>query len=609
MNKFYYRNLLLGLLLMLSVGVQAQTDEVLDVIVHNAWTTPCAGAGEASAVFVQISNPDESQAIALLTASSPDAMHIQLQTTDENCVGDEVEQLVIPDGETLDLYASGYALVADLQPEREPDEPFMLVLTLAAVDDNSNTLGASYVQVVGVPVLESPPDSPTIRVDTAWARPTAVDDHSEHEMDDVEDNDTTPAFPAAVYLNLRNVGNAPDQLVAVTSPVAEFAEVHQTRIEDDVMRMGAVDAVDLPTDTVVALEPGGYHIMLMQLTEELFEGDVFPLTLQFASGAEQTIAVPVYDPIFNNLGDAEAMEHQHNDQMPITLHFAAMVSDATAGCSTSYSNIGTDAAEIQFSDFRLYVSDIHLKTATGELVPLRLEQDGVWQVEDVALLDFEDGSEQCGEIGNPALNGEIHGTAQADEYVGVSFDLGVPFALNHQDVTTAPSPLNIAAMFWNWQGGYKFLRVDMMTDAEDEITWNIHLGSTGCDSLAGVIAPEDECSRPNRVTITFDEFDAERDVIIADLGALLAGVPLYENAPMPPGCQSGMDDPDCPALFAGLGLSLEDGVCTDTACSTQSFFRVGNLNAVELVERSEEGMRMDHEHEEETDEHDHGSDS
>ena len=609
MNKFYYRKLLLSLLVMLSVGVQAQTDEVIDVSVHNAWTTPCGGAGEASAIFVQISNHDESQAIALFTASSPDAMHIQLQTTDENCVGDEVEQLVIPAGETLDLYASGYALVADLQPEREPDEPFTLVLTFAAVDDDSNTLGESFIQVVGVPVLESPPDSPTIRVDTAWARPTAVDDHSEHEMDDVEDNDTTPAFPAAVYLNLRNVGNAPDQLVAVTSPVAEFAEVHQTRIEDDVMRMGAVDAVDLPTDTMVALEPGGYHIMLMQLTEELFEGDAFPLTLQFASGAEQTIAVPVYDPLFNNLGDAEAMEHQHNDQMPVTLQFAAMVGDAIARCGESYSNIGADAAEIQFSDFRLYVSNIHLTTANRELVPLHLEQDGVWQVEDVALLDFEDGSGPCGEIGNPALNGEIRGMAPADEYVGVSFDLGVPFSLNHQDVTAAPSPLNIAAMFWNWQGGYKFLRIDMMTDAEDDNAWNIHLGSTGCDSLSGVIAPEDECSRPNRVTITFDEFYAERNVIVADLGALLAGVPLYENAPMPPGCQSGIDDPDCTAVFAGLGLSLEDGVCTDDECLAQSFFRVGKRDDIELVGRSEDGMRMDHEHEAETDEHEHGSDS
>ena len=282
----------------------------------------------------------------------------------------------------------------------------------------------------------------------------------------------------------------------------------------------------------------------------------------------------------------------HNGVDHITLHFTATVGDEMAMCGMSYAGIGADEAEISFSDFRFYVSNIHLLTADGESVPLELIQDEMWQFDDVALLDFEDGSATCSEIGNAALNGEIVGDAPEGEYVGITFDLGVPFALNHQDVTAAQSPLNVTAMFWSWQGGYKFVRVDILTDAAENNGYNVHLGSTGCDSVAGAIPPSEECTRPNITTITFDEFDFANDVIVFDLAALLQGVPLYDNTPMPPGCMSGTDDPDCPALFPNFGLSLEDGVCTDDTCSAQTLFRVSDMESVTLVGRSDMSGEM-----------------
>src|SRR5690606_39726454 len=66
------------------------------------------------------------------------------------------------------------------------------------------------------------------------------------------------------------------------------------------------------------------------------------------------------------------------------------------------------------------------------------------------------------------------------------------FALNHLDASTAPSPLNFTAMFWSWQSGYKFLRVDTADD-----TFRVHLGSTGCSS-PGPSRPPTSCSAPNR---------------------------------------------------------------------------------------------------------------
>lgn len=295
---------------------------------------------------------------------------------------------------------------------------------------------------------------------------------------------------------------------------------------------------------------------------------------------------------------ADAQESQ-----AITLNFAATVGDFAAHCGETYTGVGADNAAVQFNDFRFYISNIQLLTSDGEPVPLALDQDGMWQAEGVALLDFEDGTASCSEAGNAALNGKITGTAPTGDYTGVIFDLGVPFELNHNDVTLAPSPLNVAAMWWNWQFGYKFVRIDLTTDAtEVEKGWFIHLGSTACDSPAGAISPLEQCANPNLATISLSDFDFEQDVIVADLGSLLTDVALYDNTPMPPGCMSGTDDPDCNTLFPNFGLSLPDGICPEDDCSAQTFFRIANVTEVSLVGRtdmsaemmSEGAMDMDH---------------
>src|SRR5690606_33699956 len=123
------------------------------------------------------------------------------------------------------------------------------------------------------------------------------------------------------------------------------------------------------------------------------------------------------------------------------------------------------------------VSAIELLDGQGNGTPLTLEQDGLWQYEDVALLDFEDGTGLCLDAGTAELNDTVIGSVPAGDYVGVRFLLGVPFELNHQDVGMAPSPLNVPSMFWTWQGGYKFARVDLRNDNPDGDSWFWHQGS------------------------------------------------------------------------------------------------------------------------------------
>ncbi len=255
----------------------------------------------------------------------------------------------------------------------------------------------------------------------------------------------------------------------------------------------------------------------------------------------------------------------------VTLHFAAMVGSRPATCGLVYRGIGADGATISITDFRFFVSNIRLINAAGEEVPVELAQDGQWQYANVALLDFEDATSGCSEAGTPEMHDKVTGSVPEGAYTGVVFDLGVPFELNHLDTSAAPAPLNVPAMWWNWQFGYKFVRIDLLTPDGQTPAWFIHLGSTGCQAADSSTPPEAPCSNPNITTVRMDGFNPLENFIVADLAALVAGVNLNESTPQPPGCMSGLEDPDCGGLFTGFGLELATGLMV--ADGTQNFFR------------------------------------
>ena len=81
-------------------------------------------------------------------------------------------------------------------------------------------------------------------------------------------------------------------LVGVASPVAGVAEVHEMKMDGDVMRMRALpNGLALPAGKTVALTPGGYHVMLMDLKATLPKDSTIPLTLTFkdAKGVESRV--------------------------------------------------------------------------------------------------------------------------------------------------------------------------------------------------------------------------------------------------------------------------------------------------------------------------------
>ncbi|AUX41265.1 hypothetical protein SOCE26_026750 [Sorangium cellulosum] len=251
---------------------------------------------------------------------------------------------------------------------------------------------------------------------------------------------------------------------------------------------------------------------------------------------------------------------------PVALRFEGRIGANVFSCDGSHV-LGTASTEVGISDFRLYIHDIRLHRAGGDDVPVTLEQDGLWQFQDLVLLDFEDKTGSCAN-GTEPTNGEVHGTVPQGSYDGLSFKLGVPFELNHADAAAAPSPLNLSGLFWSWEAGYKFARIDTVP-AEGSGPFFLHLGSTGCvaDAGGGVSA----CDRPNVAEVVLTGFDPLTTPVLVDFAAIVAGSDLSADAGGAPGCMSGTEDPECAAIFERLGIDIADGTLHP---ETQELFRV-----------------------------------
>ena len=252
---------------------------------------------------------------------------------------------------------------------------------------------------------------------------------------------------------------------------------------------------------------------------------------------------------------------------PVTIRFQATVGDKKLACGQDYENIGVTRSRITPHDFRFYVHSIRLIDDKGSEVPVELAQDGKWQLDDVVLLDFENATGGC-HNGTPEMNDRVSGTAPDGKYTGLRFTVGVPFNKNHTDLTAQPPPLNLTAMAWAWNIGRKFMRLDFASTGLPR-GFAIHLGSTGCTPNQTRATVPTSCSAPNRPEIELAGFDSSRDVVIADLAALLKDSNVDVNqADTAEGCMSSPEDQDCAPLFANLGLPFGG-----KPAGKQTFFR------------------------------------
>lgn len=134
---------------------------------------------------------------------------------------------------------------------------------------------------------EAKPDAAaTVQVSDAVCRPTPVGRQA-----------------TGCYLTLTAL--ADDRLVSLSSPVAGRIEIHESRMESNMMIMRELKGgMALPAGEVVELKPGGNHIMLLAVAEPLRAGDTVALTLTFASAPPVEVTARVGQPVLIDSGDA-----------------------------------------------------------------------------------------------------------------------------------------------------------------------------------------------------------------------------------------------------------------------------------------------------------------
>jgi copper(I)-binding protein len=125
-------------------------------------------------------------------------------------------------------------------------------------------------------LAETAPQGHAIQVKQAWARASVG-----------------ASKMGVVYLTIENRGSGPDSLVGVKTPAAAAASIHQTVIEGDITRMRPVSSLPLDPGKEVTLEPGGLHIMLMDLGSALELGQSFSITLLFEKSPDLVLEIPI----------------------------------------------------------------------------------------------------------------------------------------------------------------------------------------------------------------------------------------------------------------------------------------------------------------------------
>ena len=101
------------------------------------------------------------------------------------------------------------------------------------------------------------------------------------------------ARAGAAYFTIANMGEKPDRLVAAASPVARPAQFHTHSMEDGIMKMRHVMAVEVAPGEPTVFKPGGLHVMLMGLKAPLRKGESFPLSLTFERAGKIELRVMI----------------------------------------------------------------------------------------------------------------------------------------------------------------------------------------------------------------------------------------------------------------------------------------------------------------------------
>lgn len=196
-----------------------------------------------------------------------------------------------------------------------------------------------------------------------------------------------------------------------------------------------------------------------------------------------------------------------------------------------------DNDQWKLSQFYFYISQVSLQDTQGNWQSHSLKNTPL-QSRNVALL-----GQSCRDTQKGNWQLLFEEPLVLSDFKKIKFSLGIPFELNHLNPLTQESPLNDSTMFWVWQTGHKFIRLEMDSERDD---WVFHLGSTGCKSPSVMRSPSKACLYPN--LYSFEVEISETHPLIFDLSILTQGFSLSSKA----SCQSEHENTYCQSIFNNL---------------------------------------------------------
>ncbi len=149
-------------------------------------------------------------------------------------------------------------------------------------------IAAVLAAVAALPAQAEDVTAGTLKISAPWARATPKG-----------------ASIGGGYLKITNTGTAPDRLIGGSTDVASRFEVHEMSMDNGVMKMRPVTGgLEIKPGQTVELKPGGYHVMLMGLKQQLEKGQHFKATLEFAKAGKVDVDFTVEGVGAQNPGSA-----------------------------------------------------------------------------------------------------------------------------------------------------------------------------------------------------------------------------------------------------------------------------------------------------------------
>ena len=349
-------------------------------------------------------------------------------------------------------------------PAEEVTEEVTEIVTEEADAEATEEADAEATEEADAEATEEADAEATEEADAEATEEADAEATEEAEASQIE-IDTTESFVraafagnSAAYMSITNNGDEDVTLVGGSTDAAESVEIHETVVEDDVASMVEMeDGIVVAAGETVVLEPGGLHVMLIDITDELEEGDTVELTLSFDNDEELTVEIPVQvsemetdmgndEPIDMATEEAEDIATEEADAMATEEAEDMATEEADAETTEEAEDMATEEAEdmateeaedMATEEAEDMATEEAEDMATEEAEDMATEEANAMATEEPMDMATEEAdamaTEEAEDMGDMDVEFESY-TQETDTYM-LSFDYPATFTLTESQTT------------------------------------------------------------------------------------------------------------------------------------------------------------------------------